>query len=154
MKYDPVDVARRKAYIREAQGEGQNRGLRVEAIQHAAGGQFGDSWCMEWAWGVFDEAFQGASPIPRMQACQTLYELAKANDWIVDDPAPGDLVLSIDPAADHAHHVGIVTVTAPLTSIAGNTSADGVSSNGDGVHEHEISAVNKVFVRCPREVAA
>lgn len=47
-------------------------------------------------------------------------------------------------ANDHAHHIGFVTSTNPLTGIAGNTSADGTSSNGDGLYEHAIVA--HVFV--------
>ncbi len=64
--FDPVDVARQFLYVREAQAQGQNRGLRVEGIQHWAMGTFGDSWCDEFAVGfVLDICFQGDSPFPR-----------------------------------------------------------------------------------------
>jgi len=142
------DEARKYIYVREA--ETANTGLRVEAIQHWSGGNKGDSWCMEFAWMVIDICYQGDAPIDRMQAVQDLYQKAKDEGWIVDDPQPDDLVLSINDA-DHAHHVGIVTNKNPLSSIAGNTSEDGVSSNGDRVAEHAISAANKKFVRLPTE---
>ncbi len=153
--FDPVDVARQFLYVREAQAQGQNRGLRVEGIQHWAMGTFGDSWCDEFAVGfVLDICFQGDSPFPRQSDVEDSTEATRAyaeqQGWLTDAPAVGDLVLSLDPATGRAHHVGIVTVLDPLTSIAGNTSEDGVSSNGDRVAEHVISASNKTFVHYPR----
>ena len=146
MQFDPVAVARQFAYVREA---GANHGLRVEAIQHWSDGQFGDSWCMEFATMCLDIAYQGAAPIPRQGSCEAVRQLAISKGWIADSPSVGDLVLSINDQG-LAHHVGIVTDTSPLTSIAGNTSADGVSSNGDGVYEHAISPASKVYVHYPR----
>ena len=147
MMYDPVVVARQFAFVREAQSVGQNRGIRVEAIQHWSQGQFGDSWCAEFATMVLDLCFQGNAPIPRGGSCQAIYDLAKAKGWVSNVPAPGDLFLYVNDA-DHAHHVGIVTGADPLVGIAGNTSKDGTSSNGDGVYEHAITA--HVFVHYPR----
>lgn len=150
LRHDPVDVARQFLFVREAQNLGQNKGARVEGIQRWALGSPGDSWCCEFATMVLDLAFQGQSPIPRMQVCEDVRELALEKHWIVDAPSEGDLVLSIDPAKNRAHHIGIVTDTTPLCSIAGNTSQDGTSSNGDGVYEHAISPKNKVYVHYPR----
>jgi hypothetical protein len=146
--YNPVTIARQFLYVREAQSVGQNRGLRVESIQHWADGAFGDSWCQEFLWFVFDIAYQGHPPFPRMQACETLHRLAVASGWIVHVPRVGDIVLSVN-GTGHAHHCGLITSIAPLTSIAGNTSEDGTSSNGDRVAEHTISPTNKVFLRIP-----
>lgn len=146
---DVIEIARLFLFVREAQAQGQNRGLRVEAIQHWSAGQVGDSWCAEAATMVLDIAFQGNSPIPRQGSCEAIHQFAKANGWLVDTPGPGDLVLSIN-AAGIAHHVGIVSIVDPLTSIAGNTSPDGTSSNGDGWYEHPISPDNKAFVHYPR----
>ena len=145
MQYDPVAIARQFLYVREVP---DNRGLRVEAIQHWSGGQFGDSWCCEFATLVLDVAFQGASPIPRLQACQDILDLSNKNGWTTDTPSEGDLFLYVNDAG-HAHHVGLVTATDTLTGIAGNTSADGTSTNGDRVAEHAISAT--VFVAYPRD---
>lgn len=146
--YDPVLIARQFLYIREAQAIGQNRGLRVESIQHWAGGRQADSWCLEFLWMVFDIAYQGNPPFPRMQACEDLHLMARREKWITAAPSPGDIVLTVN-AAGHAHHVGLVTDIDPMTSIAGNTSADGTSSNGDRVAEHQIERAGKVFVRFP-----
>lgn len=145
-----IEIARLFGYVREAQSQGQNRGLRVEAIQHWSSGQFGDSWCAEFATMVLDIVYRGESPIPRLQACQDIYSLALEKGWLVDDPQAGDLFLYVNDA-DHAHHVGIVTVSDPLTGLAGNTSSDGQSSNGDGVYEHALSATppHIKFVRLP-----
>lgn len=147
----PVDVlaiARLFRHVREA---GANAGQRVQAIQAWCGGTVGQSWCCYFATMVLDLYFGGASPIPRLGACQDVYDLAKKNGWITAVPVPGDLLLYVD-ANDHAHHIGFVTGTAPLTGIAGNTSEDGKSSNGTGVFEHGISWDPKgvVFVRYPR----
>lgn len=141
-------LARSFAFVREAQNLGQNKGARVEAVQRWSLGAPGDSWCAEWATMMLDLTFNGSAPIPRLQACEDIYSLALEKHWIAETPSVGDLVLSI--ADGKAHHVGIVTQTNPLASIAGNTSSDGTSSNGDGVYEHLISAADKVFVAYPR----
>lgn len=146
-----VFLARAFDFVREAQSIGQNRGQRVEAIQHWAGGITGESWCMDFATTVLDLAFKGKAPILRQGNCQAVYDLARANGWLAETPSVGDLFLYVD-EHDHAHHVGIVTAVDPLTAIAGNTSALGTSSNGDGVYEHAIDA--RVFIAYPRDDAA
>lgn len=128
--------------MREA---GQNKGQRVEAIQHWSGGQPGDSWCCQFATMVLDIFYAGNAPIPRLGACQAVHDLAKKNGWLIMNPSVGDLFLYVNDA-DHAHHIGIVTVLQPLTGIAGNTSADGSSSNGDRVAEHQIGGSHIKFV--------
>lgn len=132
-KLKPVDVARQFLFVREAT---QNKGLRVEAIQHWSGGNAGDSWCCEFATMVLDICFQGNSPIPRLQACQDVYELAKKNNWLTDNPVMNDLFIYVDDN-DHAHHIGFV-IDGGAEGIAGNTSADGTSVNGDRVAEHPL----------------
>src|SRR5262249_11005923 len=134
-------------YVREAAE--QNTGQRVEGIQRWGGGAKGQSWCCYWATKMLDIWYQGNAPIPRLGVCEDVHQLARRNNWITDEPEVGDIVLTVTDAG-HAHHIGIVTGTNPLKSIAGNTSADGVSSNGNGVYEHEISDHNKVFVKYPR----
>lgn len=147
-----VDIARLFLFVHEAQQLGQNRGTRVEAIQHWSNGQTGDSWCCEFATMVLDLLFQGKAPISRGGSCQDVYEQALSQGWVTETPYPGDLFLYVN-LADHAHHIGFVTGTDPLTGIAGNTSADGRSSNGDGVYEHPITPVAMgkiVYVGYPR----
>jgi hypothetical protein len=145
--YSPTDIARQDLFVREIP---QNRGQRVEAIQHWCGGQSGDSWCCYFVSYVLDKCYQGNSPIGRQGSCQYVYDLAKQNNWLVDKPLKDDLFLYIDDN-DHAHHIGIVTVDGGLYGIAGNTSADGTSSNGDGVHEHGLinNPTHIKFVRVP-----
>ena len=140
MKYNPVDIAREFLFMREANP--QNTGLRVEAIQHWCNGEKGDSWCCEFATMVLDICFQGNSPIPRLLACQEVYNMAKKNGWITLHPVKGDLFLYVNDD-DHAHHIGIVTENGGGVGIAGNTSEDGTSSNGNGVYEHAISTNSK-----------
>lgn len=145
MRYAPVDIARQFLFLREV---GANHGQRIEAVQHWSAGQFGDSYCCEFATMVLDICFQGLSPVPRLQACQDVYDLAKRHGWVTNTPSVGDLFLYVD-ANDHAHHIGIVSAVTPLTGIAGNTSPDGTSSDGTGVFEHGISA--RIFVAYPRD---
>lgn len=147
---DLIAIARLFLYVREAQDLGQNRGLRVEAIQRWSGGSTGDSWCLESLWMWLDLYFQGQSPIPRMQACQDLYEMAREKHWVVDTPQSADLFVYVNDD-DHAHHCGIVTAPNPLAGIAGNTSADGASSNGDRVAEHYliVQPQHIRFIRVP-----
>lgn len=146
MKYQPIDIARQFLFVHEAAG--QNTGQRVEAIQKWCGGEKGQSWCCYFVTMVLDICFQGNAPIPRLGACQDVYNLAKKNGWITEVPIPGDIVLHVN-AEDHAHHIGILTKVSPLTSIAGNTDETGTSSNGDRVAEHAINPAGKVFVRIP-----
>lgn len=122
--------------------------MRVEAIQHWSGGQPGDSWCCEFVTMILDICFQGSSPIPRLQACQSVYDLAIKNSWLVENPMKDDLFIYVNDH-DHAHHIGIIT-TEYNTGIAGNTSADGMSSNGDRVAEHSLSKTHIKYIRFPK----
>lgn len=148
MKYNPIDVARQFLFVREA---GANTGQRVEAIQRWSGGQAGQSWCAYFATMILDICFQGTSPIPRLGACQDVYDMAKKNGWLTTTPFAGDIFLYIDDN-DHAHHIGITTVDGGVIGIAGNTSEDGTSSNGDRVAEHSLTtnAAHIKFVHYPR----
>ena len=133
-------------FVREA---GANKGNRVEAIQQWGGGDAGQSWCCWFATMVLDICFEGNAPIPRVGACQTVYDLAKKNGWLVSAPVKDDIFLYVNDA-DHAHHIGIVTENGQ--GIAGNTSADGKSSNGDRVAEHGLSTnpANVKYIHYPR----
>lgn len=143
MLYNPIDISRQFSYIREASQ--QNRGLRVESIQHWAAGNYGDSWCMEFVWFVWDIASGGAASFERQGSVEAFRQWCKHHGFSSTGPVVGGFVMTIDPTANHAHHIGIVTSVTPLISIAGNTSVDGSDPNGNGVHEHEISYTNKEF---------
>ena len=146
MNPDVLGIARLFLFVREAQSVGQNRGLRVEAIQHWSAGQVGDSWCAEFVTMVLDLAYQGNAPIPRQGSAEAIRAMCETNHYLTTGPAPGDLFFYVRPDGT-AHHIGFVTSTDPLTGLAGNTSADGTSSNGDRVAEHAISAT--VFAHLP-----
>ncbi|MDB5210209.1 MAG: hypothetical protein JWQ30_1036 [Sediminibacterium sp.] len=148
MKYSPTEIARQFLFVREA---GPNTGQRVEGIQRWCGGIAGQSWCCYFATMILDIFFQGSSPIPRLGACQDVYAMAKKNGWLTDNPIKDDLYIYVD-ANDHAHHIGIVTEDGGSSGIAGNTSADGTSSNGDRVAEH-VLITNRArikFIHYPR----
>lgn len=146
MKYSPTDIARQFLFVREA---GPNKGQRVEAIQRWSGGIAGASWCAYFATMILDICFEGNAPIPRLGACQDVYIMAKAKGWLVDSPEKDDIFLHVNDA-DHAHHIGFVTDG--INGIAGNTSADGTSSNGDRVAEHaRITNPKHIkFIRYPK----
>lgn len=148
--FDPVDEARRYKFVRETLGA--NRGVFVEAFQRIGDGRPGDSWCMDFLSWVLWVSYQGPSPLPRTGSCDVAYQTAKDQGYIVATPAKGDVFFRVDPSTDHAHHVGIVTQVYPdrIGSIAGNTSEDGVSSNGTGVFEHDLPLSDTLrFVRLP-----
>lgn len=141
-------VARRLSFIREA--DGANRGAWVNLLQRFCDGVEGDSWCSDFVSFVEDVAYRGHSPSRRTGSCQAKLDHARAKGWVVAEPRVDDLFFFVTDAG-HAHHVGIVTASQPLTGIAGNTSYDGRSSNGDGVYEHALRVLPKhiVFVRLP-----
>lgn len=144
--------ARRYLFVREVGG--QNRGFWVEQIQHFTGNAAGDSWCASFVSMILATICEGKahSPIVTTAVCEEIHSEAKRNGWLTTTPSVGDLFLYLDAADAHAHHVGFVTGTAPLTGIAGNTSVDGRSSNGDRVAEHQLqpSEGSVVFVHYPR----
>jgi hypothetical protein len=147
IKFSPTEVARQFLFLREA---GPNTGQRVEAIQKWSGGEAGDSWCCEFATMVLDICFQGTSPIPRLMACQDVYNLAKKNGWLTTVPVKDDLYIFVD-ENDHAHHIGITTESGGSPGISGNTSADGLSSNGDRVAERPLAKSLKIkYIHYPR----
>ena len=157
-----IDRARDFLFVREA---GQNKGLMVESIIHWSGGIPGQSWCAYFVLFIFDIVYGGKdkNPLVRSGAVQDIYEEAKNKGWMVEDGQPGDLFIYVIPDKDHAHHIGIVTARMEVNEdgkllikrqgIAGNTSADGKSSNGDRVAEHEIiSGVSLKFIHIPDDV--
>ncbi len=149
-KYDPIQIARQFLFVRESAT--QNRGLRVESIQHWSAGQFGDSWCAEFLTMVLDIAYQGKSPILRTGSCDEIWAVAKKENWIVTQPQPGDIYLRVR-NGDDAHHVGFLVSGVPASgqfvSISGNTNTTG-SSNGDGVYEHPVvSLPGDTFIHLP-----
>ncbi len=146
MVYSPTDIARQFLYVREV---GPNKGQRVEAIQKWSGGSAGDSWCAEFATMVLDICFRGKPPIPRLRAVQDIYNIAKTNGWMTDSPIKDDIFIYVNDQY-RAHHIGFIT-DSNNTGIAGNTSEDGVSSNGTGVFEHSIiSGPHVKYIHYPR----
>ena len=129
-----IELARAFLYVHEAKDD--NTGHRVEAIQRWGGGTKGDPWCAYFATLVLDIHFQGHSPIPRLGSCDDILTVARKNGWIVELPHVGDLYLFVRPPND-AYHVGLVTDvnTHGFLGLSGNTSVDGLSSNGDRVAE-------------------
>ncbi len=147
--YEPVDIARQFRFVRETLGA--NRGAFVEAFQRVGDGRPGDSWCMDFLSFVLWMCYQGPAPLPRTGACAVALAVAQANGWVVKAPAVNDVFFRVDETG-HAHHVGLVTQLYPdrFGSIAGNTSSDGISSDGTGVFEHDIQyAPSIVFVTLP-----
>ena len=146
-----IELARKFHYLREATK--QNDGQRVEAVQKWGGGKKGDSWCAFWATMVLDIFYEGKSPIERTGSCDVILQQAEKQGWLQELPHVGDLYLYLNTPTD-AHHVGIVTdVNADgFMGISGNTSEDGLSSNGDRVAERalKLKPSKTVFVRYPR----
>jgi hypothetical protein len=133
--------ARKLSFIREHGG--QNHGVWVGTVLKLTGNLPGDSWCAAWVSLVLGIGFEGKSPLPRTASCDVLLEHARSMGWLTETPSVGDLYLYLRDPHD-AHHVGILTGISPITGIAGNTSRDGTSSNGDGVYEHPLDPAHLV----------
>jgi len=151
--YDLVEEARRWRFVRETLGP--NRGVFVEAFQRIGDGKPGDSWCADalstWLW----ICYQGPAPLPRTGSCAAMYEVAKQQGYITTNPQPGDVFFRVNRDEDHAHHVGVVCAVREndFDGIAGNTSDDGISSDGTGVFEHAIQfSPSLTFVRLPESI--
>jgi hypothetical protein len=146
-----IEIARLFLFVREIP---ENKGQRVEAIQRWSGGAPGDSWCAFFVSMVLDLYDQGKSPLLRTGSCDNILHAARTNRWLTPTPIPGDLYLYVRNTND-AYHVGIVTAMngdGTFRGISGNTSADGLSANGDRVAERDITLdpTKHVFVRVPR----
>ncbi len=143
-----VAVARHLLFVRET--EGPNRGAWVHFLQRYTGGQVAEPWCCDFVSVVLDIAYHGKAPLFLTGSTRAMLTEAKANGYVVTDPLPEDLYFFVN-ASGSPHHVGIVSVADPLTGIAGNTSPDGLSSNGTGAFEHVLSPPigSVVFVRLP-----
>lgn len=137
-------VAARLSFIRET--EGPNAGYWVNFLQRFCDGVEGDSWCADFESFVEDVAYKGKNLTPRTGSSDAKLRFCKAKGWIVAQPQLDDLYFYVH-SNGVAHHIGIVSGIAPLTGIAGNTSKDGRSSNGDGVYDHAINAAACVFAR-------
>jgi hypothetical protein len=140
-------VAKRLDFIRETLGP--NRGFWVNFLQRYCRGQAGDSWCCDFVSVVLDVAYMGKAPLALTGSTKAMLSQATVKGFVVTVPHVDDLYFFVRPDGT-PHHVGIVTDTFPLTGIAGNTSEDGLSSDGTGVFEHQIPAGPRtVFVRLP-----
>ena len=146
-----IGIARLFLFVRELPN---NTGQRVEAIQKWSGGKPGDSWCAFFVSLCLDLRDQGECPLPCTGSCDAILEMAKSKGWVTTNPLPGDLYLFVRNGSD-AYHVGIVTDVSgrgTFRGISGNTSADGLSANGDRVAERilNLDPGKHVFVTVPR----
>lgn len=139
-------VARRFLFVREA--DGPNAGHWVSFFQRFTGNPEGDAWCASFVCVVDDIATKGKRRLRRTASTREMLADLQRRNLIVSAPRVDDLVFSVD-STGIPHHVAIVTATNPLTTVAGNTSEDGTSSNGTGVFEHTVSAAHKVYARLP-----
>lgn len=157
-----VQIARLFLPLREAQALGQNQGQRINAVQLWTSGPsaFGESWCDDLCWLVLDLYYEMQCPFPRTASTDVTLAYARDNHLLVDTPEEGDLILSLNSPTD-AHHIAIYTGGwAPqadgsyrMTTFAGNTSEDGLSSNGDRAAEHGVHFASRdkfAIVRVPK----
>lgn len=145
-----VTLARLFLFVRETKGA--NRGVWVELFLKYTDNQPGDSWCCSFVSFLLSIYYSGKSPLTKTASCATLLGQAQKLGYMLPKgttPEQGDLFFYLD-TTGHAHHVGIVTGVAGLTTIgiAGNTSEDGKSSDGTGVFEHAIAG-RMAIVRLP-----
>lgn len=152
---DVLDIARLFLFVREHGGP--NAGVWVSTIQKVTGNAPPDSWCASFVSLCLGLATGGNSPLPRTASCDVLLEAARGGGWLTDTPSVGDLFLRLNSPTD-AHHTGFITRVdddGTIGTIAGNTSEDGHSSNGDRVAEHDLTpaAGTIMYVAWPRPSA-
>lgn len=148
-----IQQARNFLFVREVGGP--NKGLWVGIFQRFVGIDEGQSWCAAFVCFVLAIILGGRDKLPFAYTgvCEHIHEWAVENNKIVPftEALPGDLYLFVTDEG-HAHHVGILTYPLPKLTItwqgiAGNTSADGLSSNGDRVAEHTLNvAPNHIVI--------
>lgn len=134
-----VEIARLFRFVREVGG--QNKGRWVALFQHFTGNTPGDSWCASAVSLLLGIFYQGEPPIPYSASCDVLYNACKKRGYLTQTPSVGDLYFFLNSPTD-AHHVGIVSeVYDPdeFAGVAGNTSEDGKSNNGDRFAEHRLT---------------
>lgn len=147
-----IQQARNFRFVREVGSP--NHGLWVGIFQRFVGIDDGQSWCAAFVCFVLAIIVGGRDLLPftATGVCEEIHQWAVTHNKIVslEQALPGDLYLFVDDNG-HAHHVGILT--APWNDgpdgIAGNTSRDGKSSNGDGVYEHTLN-VSSEHIRVVR----
>lgn len=154
MNRDELVLFHARSFLHVREVGGQNRGVWVGMIQHYTGNGPGDSWCASLASLVMGLAFAGQSPLPRSASCDVHLEAARKEGWLTDTPSVGDVFLRMNSPTD-AHHIGFVTRVdedGTIGTIAGNTSEDGKSSNGDRVAEHDLlpAAGTILYIAYPR----
>jgi hypothetical protein len=159
------EVFRCFRHLREAN---QNTGLRVEAVQKFGGGQKGDSWCcwlltmvIDLYWCGHLEKPESEIPIRRLGACDDVLDICLKKNWMAIRPVNdgGDYIYFYvrNPEGKtakemDAYHIGLVTDAkqTDFRGISGNTSEDGLSSNGNGVYERYIKYTPKMkFAKIP-----
>jgi hypothetical protein len=142
-------VAQRFSFVRET--EGPNWGAWVALFLRFVGIFEPASWCCAFISFCLDVAYMGKSPLRKSGLCQDLYVECQRSGFIVANPAVDDLYFFLD---EHgvAHHIGVVTAAAPLAGFAGNTSEDGLSTNGTGAFNHELKYPRERirFARLPK----
>lgn len=150
-----VATARKYAWARET-GPNTDGGGFVDQCLAALGLPPGNSWCAAAVcWWVKETCDRLGVKVEFRRSARALGLLEKNPGLVVANPQPGDLVVW-----DHGGGLGHVAVLtdivkvagalAALAAIAGNTSADGHSRNGDRVAEHGVNypdAKIKAFLR-------
>lgn len=145
--YEPIAIARQFKFVRETLGP--NHGAWVEAFQRIGDGKRGDSWCADFLSAVLWICYQGPAPLPRTGSTRVMFDAAQP--FLVGLPQPNDVFFRVT-AQGTPHHVGLVTRVYPdrIGTIAGNTSEDGISSDGTGVFEHDVPlSPSLTFARLP-----
>jgi hypothetical protein len=135
-----IATARRYLDVRETS---TNAGPHIDDWLRAVGCNPGVSWCAAAVCAWIAET-DPKNTFHRSASALSLLERNLA--IVINDPQPGDVVVWSHDPVKHLGHTGIITSTinvdgklASIVVIAGNTSADGQSRNGDRVAEHECS---------------
>jgi CHAP domain len=117
-----------------------------------------DSWCAMFVSWAFAEA---NLPLPPIQGAKGFAKVGEAFKWgrrthrLARSPRPGDILLiSHDGSKGHTGIVKAVNRDGSITTIEGNTNAQG-SRSGDGVYERvrPVATINAGFLRIDGDIA-
>jgi hypothetical protein len=143
-----VAVAKRELDTGVFEDDNDNRGSRIDEYENLFGLK-GQAWCAMFVYFCFHTAATegGAkNPLPKIALASALYNWAKSNDKLVDQPQAGD-VLIVKPGT----HVGLVTGSAAggkVPSIEGNTWSHGTKENHvEGVYAKSHPLDSCFYVR-------
>lgn len=130
---------------------GSNDGPMIHKYE-AVTGMFRQAWCASFIQWCFLQAGFPQPLFNRSAYVPTIVNEARKLGWIVDRPAPGDLVCydwEKDGLADHIGFIEVVNRDGSFRTVEGNTAIGNDSNGGEVMRRFRYPSQVKAFVRVP-----